>query len=185
MRSRCLSLVSLIIPVLGAALLAGCEPGTFYTDVKGETTIDGDPTPISTVLGTFPGIGSFTNMDFNANQDFQHQGVTVDQVSSVKVSALTLKITSPGTQGFDFLDEISFWAKVGSQESKVAEKTNITAMGLTAPNPVLSLDVTGAELQPFISAPTMSIIVKGRGRTPPQNTTLEAVARFKVDITLL
>src|SRR5215218_10120278 len=114
MLSRCRSFI-VLVPL--AIALAGCEPGTFYTEVKGETTIDGDPTPLSNVLGAFPSIGSFTNMDFNTNQEFVNQGVSKDQVSSVKVTSLTLRITNPSTQDFSFVDSLSFFAKVGDEEA--------------------------------------------------------------------
>ncbi len=166
-----------------AITLAGCEPGTFYTEVKGVTTVEGDPSPVSTLLGTFPAIGSFSNLDFNANQDFQNQGVSTDQVSSVKVSSLTLKILSPNTQDFSFLDEISFFAKVGDQEALIAQKLRIQSPPL--PNPVLELELTEVELQPFIAAPSMSIVVRGKGRVPPQDTTLEAEAQFRVGVRLV
>lgn len=167
-----------------AITLAGCEPGTFYTEVKGQTTVEGDASPLSNILGAFPAIGSFSNMDFNANADFQREGVRTDQVSSVRVSALSLKIVTPGSQDFSFLEEISFHARVGDQEAEIAHKTDIGALGLEAPNPVLELEVTEAELQPFIAAPSMSIVVRGAGRVPPQDTTLEATARFRVQVTL-
>jgi len=174
-----------IIVVPLAITLAGCEPGTFYTEVKGETTLEGDPSPISPLLGTFPAIGSFSNMDFNTNQDFRNQGIATDQVSSVKVTAFTVTITSPSTQDFTFLDELSFYAKVGDQEALIAEGVDISHTAPPAPNPVLELSVTEAELQPFVAASSMSIVARGQGRVPPQDTTLEAEARFKVQVRLV
>ncbi|HZA51568.1 MAG TPA: hypothetical protein VE549_12565, partial [Myxococcaceae bacterium] len=64
------------------------------------------------------------------------------------------------------------------------EKHNIGTLGLRAPHPVLNLDVTGAELQPFVTAPSMSIVVRGNGRQPPQDTKIQAEIGLKVEIRL-
>jgi len=168
-----------------AAALAGCEPATFYTDLEGQATVEGDPTPISDVLGALPAIGSFTNMDFDANQDFRNQGVTKEQVGSVRVASLTLRIVDPSGQDFGFLDQIGFYAKVGDSEAKVADKADVAALGLRAPNPTLALDVENVELQPFVTARAMSIVMRGSGRMPPQDTRIEVVVRLKVGVKLL
>ena len=168
-----------------AAALAGCEPATFYTDLEGQATVKGDPTPISDVLGALPAIGSFTSMDFDANRDFRNLGITKDQVGSVKVASFTLRIISPSNQDFSFLDQIGFYAKVGDSEAEVADKADVAALGLRAPNPTLSLDVENVELQPFVSARAMSIIMRGSGRMPPRDTRIEAVVRLKVGVKLL
>lgn len=164
---------------------AACQPNVFHTEVKGETVVEGDPSPFSNVLGAFPGVGSFTNLDFNQNQEFKNQGVTKDQVSSVQVDKVTLKIVSPNDQDFSFLEELEFFAKAGDQEVKVAGKGNIDGLGLLAPNPILELDVTGAELVDFVTAPSMSIIVRGNGRVPPQDVKLEATVGLRVEVKIL
>lgn len=180
MLSRCLILC--LAPL--ALVSAGCDPGTFYTDVKGQTTIEGNPSPVSNLLGAFDPIGSFTNLDFDANADFQREGATAAEVRSASVTAFTVKVISPSSQDFGFLDELSFFARVGESEVLIADARDIAARPLDAPNPTLELDVTRAELQPFVAAPAMSIVVRGRGRVPPQDTTLEATATFRIRVQL-
>lgn len=175
--------VRLAAGALLGLLAAGCEPGTFYADLQGETTVRGSPLP--DVLNAFSPIGPFTNVDFNANQDFQNAGVTKDQVGSVTVSFFSLKITSPSTQDFSFLDAISFYAKAGDTEALIAGATGIASMGLHAPNPELILDLEPVELQPFVTAPAMSIVVRGSGRIPPADTTLQANVKLKVGVKML
>ncbi len=169
--------------VLAPALLAltACGANVFPVEVSGETTIAGDPSPLGNLLGAF-NIGSFASIDFDQSQEFQNQGVTKDQVESVKTSFVRLKIISPETQDFSFLENLEFWAKVGDQEVLVAEKQGIDRLGLKAPNPVLELDVTDAELQPYVTAPAMSIVVRGKGRMPPQDTRLEATVGLDVTV---
>lgn len=170
------------IAALFLLVFTACQPNVFHTEVKGETVVEGDPSPLSNVLGAFPGIGSFTNLDFNQNQEFRNQGVTKDQVSSVMVDSVTLKIVSPADQDFSFLEELEFFAKAGDQEVKIAGKGNIDGLGLLAPNPTLELDVTGAELVDFVTAPSMNIIVRGNGRVPPKDVKLEAAVGLRVEV---
>jgi hypothetical protein len=167
---------------LAGILLAGCDLGTFYADLQGETTVAGSP--LADLLSVFPPIGSFTNVDFNESQDFQNAGITKDDVQSVTVSAFSLKIASPSTQDFSFLDEISFYAKAGDTEELIAGKTGVANLDLSAPNPELTLEVEPVELQPFVTAPTMSIVVRGNGRHPPSDTTLQANVRLRVGVKL-
>lgn len=154
----------------------------FPVEVKGESTIPGDTSPIPGLLSAFPGFGNFANLDFNQSQEFQNQGVTKDQVESVKPDHIRLQIVSPDSQDFSFLESLQFYAKAGDQEVLVAEKSGIDQLGLKAPNPVLEMDVTDAELQPYVTAESMSIIVRGKGRLPPQDTKLEATVGLKVTI---
>ena len=169
---------------VGASLLclAGCGANVFVTEVKGETTIQGDATGLAALLSVFPAIGSFTNIDFNQNQDFKNQGVSKDQVNSVKVDSIALKIQSPNDQTFEFLENLQFYARTGDQEVLIAEKTGINTLNLAAPNPVLMMDVKGAELQPFVTAPSMSITVRGKGTQPTRDTRLEATIKLRVEV---
>ena len=174
-----------VLSVCALLSLVACAPPGFVAEVKGETTVPGDPTGISTVLDAFPSIGSFSSLDFDQNQDFQNQGVTKEQVSSARLQALSLKILSPADQDFSFLDTLEFYAKTGDQEVLVASKRNISSLGLKAPNPVLVLDVTGEELQPFITAPSMSISVRGKGRKPSKEVRLQVDVKLDVQVRLL
>ena len=179
-----MSLRSSLALVLAVALpaLSGCEPNVFFMEVKGDATVPGSSLP--DLLTAFPAVGSFSNIDFNQSQEFQNQGITKDQVRSVRTEYVRLRIVSPDDQDFSFLQSIEFFARAGDTEVRVAEKHNIDTLGLSAPNPVLNLDVTGVELQPFVTAPSMSIIIRGNGRQPPQNTKIQAEVGLKVAIRL-
>ncbi|MBX5482996.1 MAG: hypothetical protein IRZ16_14315 [Myxococcaceae bacterium] len=170
---------------LVAVALSACNPNVFPVEVQGETTIPGDPSPIPGLLNAFPGIGSFANIDFNQTQEFQNQGVTKDQVRSVHVDHVQIRILSPETQDFSFLENLQFFASAADQELLVAEKFGIDKLGLKAPNPVLELDVKkDVDLAPFVTAEKMSIIVRGKGRMPPQETRLEATVGVNVEVTI-
>lgn len=176
-----------LAPLLKAWLflsLAACSAPTFTADVKGETTVPASPI-LGTVLNAFPAISSFAGLNFNENQDFKNQGVTKDEVSSVHVKSLKLKILSPDDADFGFLDSLEFFAKAGDQEVRIAHKERISELGLRAPTPVLDLDVENVELQPYVTAPSMSIIVRGKGRAPAKEVRLQATVSLDVKVSLL
>ena len=172
---------SAVMLAIGAATF-GCQANVFHTEVKGETTIQGSP--LGGILGAFPTAANFTNLDFDANQDFKNQGVHKNQVNSVKAESIKLKVVSPSDQDFRFLDQLQFFAKSGDTETLVGEKLGISDLDLSAPNPVLSLEMKDAELKDHVSAPSMSIIVRGKGRPPPQDTRIEAAVNLRVEIKL-
>jgi len=147
-------------------------------------TIPRNPNPLGGVLDVFPAVSSFTNIDFNQNEDFRNQGVSKDHVHSVQVDSVKLQITSPNNQGFDFLDTLQFFAKTGNQQVEVAHKSSIRQLGLAPPNPVLSMDVTHAELKPYVTAPSMSIVVSGHGDYPQSDTTLGITVGLQVEVGL-
>lgn len=173
----------LVATLAAGALAAGCGANVFPVEVEGETTVPGDPSPISQILTAFPNVGSFSNIDFDQTQEFQNQGVSKDQVNSVRMDHVRIEIVSPETQDFSFLEKLEFYARAGDQEVLVADKVGIDKLGLKAPHPVLDMDVKrDVELQPFVTAPSMSIIVRGRGRVPPQDTRLRANVGVNVEI---
>lgn len=174
-----------VLPVCALLSLVACAPPSFVAEVQGETTVPAAPSGIFTLLEAFPAIGGFSSLDFDQNQDFQNQGVTKEQVSSAKLQSLQLKVLSPADQDFSFLDTVEFYAKAGDREVRVASKHNISSLGLKAPNPVLNLDLDEVELQPFITAPSMSISVRGRGRMPQKEVRLQADVKLEVRARLL
>jgi hypothetical protein len=173
-----------LIPPWACLALIACAPSSFNAELKGETTVPAGPPGVVTVLIAFPAIGSFAGLDFNQNQDFKNQGITKDEVSSVRVHSVELLLLSPSDADFGFLDTLEFFAKAGDQEERFARKQDISRLGLSAPNPLLKLEVEDAELQPFIAAPSMSVIVRGKGRMPEQEVRLKATVVLDVKVNL-
>jgi hypothetical protein len=173
-----------LLPAWLLLSLVACSAPTFTAEVKGETTVAGSPI-LGGVLNAFPAISSFASLDFNENQDFKNQGVTKDEVDSVHVRTLTLKVVGPDDADFGFLDGLEFFARAGDREVRIAHRENISRLGLRAPNPVLTLEVEDVDLQPFITAPSMSIVVRGKGRVPEKEVRLQATVALKVKLGLL
>jgi hypothetical protein len=175
---------TLFTPLLLAAGLAGatgCTPNAFELTLDGETTIHGDQATAGSVLTRIPAIGSFASIDLGASEAFKQNQATLDAVQSIKVISLDIQILNPDDQGFEFLDELHFFAGAGSQEMLVAGKSGIAQLGLESPNPELELEVNElAELRDFLGAPSISLTARGSGRVPPQDTTLRASATLEI-----
>ena len=163
-------------------LLTACGPITFTTSMKGEAVIEGST--LGQFFNVFPQLGGFANIDFDTNQDFKNNNADRDHVKSMKVTALTLRIVSPSTQDFGFLETLEFAVKSGDLEQKMASKTGIDGLPLQAPNPTLELDLINADIGAFVRASSMTIVTRGTGRQPAQDTRLEATVKFLVGVGL-
>lgn len=164
---------------LALLFVCGCQLNSFDSSLVGETTIPGTSSVAPQPLSAIPPFASFSRIDFAQNPDFQTNDVSPAEINSAKVASLDLKIVSPNDSDFGFLDDVEFYARSGDTSTLIAEKHGIAALGLRAPNPTLSLDVTGADLTPYIHDGPFSIEVKTNGRTPEHDTHLRATVNFE------
>ncbi len=170
-------------PLIVASLfLTACGPLTFSTEMTGNATIAGSP--LGQFFSAFPQAASFASIDFNQNQDFKNNNTSRDKVKTTKVTALSLKITSPNSQDFGFLDSLEVSVKAGDKTQKIATKTDIASLGLAAPNPTLNLDLIDADLAEYVRSSAFSIITSGSGRQPAQDTQIEINVKFLVGVGL-
>lgn len=171
-----------LLTFVALASLCSCAPLEFGAEVKGEATIAGSV--LGQVLGAFPMVGGFANIDFNQNQDFKNNNADRERIKTMRLTGLTLKITSPSDQDFRFLDSLEFAVKVGDQEQKVAGKTGIDSLPLSAPNPTLGLDLVDVDVASFARSSSMTLISRGSGRQPAKDTTIEVIVRVVVGVGL-
>ena len=171
--------------LLAVALLQlGCGTSVYFeSESKGETTVKGSL--FSSVLGAFPGVAAFANMNVSDSQEFKNQGVGKEDVKSVKLKRLTLKVTAPTDADFSWLSSIKFYAESNGRKELIAQKNGIDGLGLKAPNPQFDLELLDTELKPFVVAPSMSVTTEATGRLPPKDTTLEATVRLGIDAVLI
>lgn len=172
MRSILLSVAPILFLGCGGSLV------TFDTQMKGTATVQGSA--LGQLLGNFPQANGFTSIDFSNNQDFKNNNTSRDKVKSVRVTSLSLQITSPNNQDFRFLDSIEFSVKADGKEQKVATKTGIASLGLAAPNPTLNLDLIDADLAEYVRSSAFSVVTSGTGRQPAQDTQIEIAIKFTV-----
>lgn len=172
---------TLLLPAVAVFGLSACQNLiTFSTEQKGEAVIQGNP--LGAVLGAFPQVGGFSNIDFSQNQDFKNNNAQRDLVETTRVTALTLRILSPVDQDFSFLDSLEVAVKAADQEQKIAFKTGIAQLELPPPTPTLALDLVDVDLASYVRASSMTIIVRGTGRQPPRDTRLEASVKLLVGV---
>src|SRR5688500_5224850 len=90
---RRMALAALTMSVgLGAGVLGCSQLLTFPVDVTGEATVPGDP--LAGFLGSvaFP---ELTTFDISESTEFENQGVAKEDVDSVILTGLSLKVLSP------------------------------------------------------------------------------------------
>lgn len=134
-------------------------------------------TLVDTLLAPALEFAGFDSIDFS--QDFGNQGVTKDQVDSVKLRSLTLTIDSPADGNFDFIESISFTASASGEDTIEIAKLDVVPKGVKT----LTLQIDAdAELKPYVVAPSMRIGGKVTGKRPSEATTVSAAAVFDVDI---
>jgi hypothetical protein len=180
--SRPLRLAPLLLALATAATAvatAGCGPLVLTPEVTSATTVPGNPNPLAPLLDVMPGLDAFTGLSFDLEQELRNEGVRREQVDSVKVTGVTLRVLTPEGQTLDFLDALSIFARVGDREVLVASRDPISGVGRE-----LALTATGAELKDFITAPSMQLVVRGKGKQPPQDTRLEARVQLRVGVKL-
>lgn len=160
------------------ALASACSPLTVGTEVKGEAVVLGNP--MQGALNIFPTIGGMNDLDFNNSREFMQASITRANVSAASVESVSVKILSPSDQDFRFLETLQFVARAGDKEEIFAERSGVKDLGLEAPSPTLAMDVKLVDLAPFVSAPIMSIVMRGKGTQPPNDTRLEVKVKLRV-----
>ncbi len=167
------------LPVLALAALAlgatACSP-SFDVHVSSKTTVQGSA--LGQLSQFFPpgAFAGFAGMDLSQTSDFKNAGISKDQVSSVKLKSLTLKIVSPSGATFDWLNSIKFNVTTDGQPTKeVAKDTSVSHSASS-----LSLAVDDVELAPYVTAPRMSLTTDANAVQPSEDTQIEADAVFTV-----
>ncbi len=121
----------------------------------------------------------FDGFDLSQSQQFENQGYSKDQVDSVHMLELNLRIVEPANANFDFLDSIRFYAEAEGLPRVLVAELAVVPDGVTQ----LALDIEASvELQPYVIAPSMTLTTEATGVRPAEETTVEAEAIFDVDV---
>jgi hypothetical protein len=158
------------------SLLTCSDVDNFTVEVSSQTMV-----PSATVLEQLLGeidFAGFDNIMFDDTQEFQNEGVSKDQVDSVRLVSLRLTISDPPDDQFDFLDSIRFFVEAeGLPRVQIAELDPVPD-GLGE----IEIDVdSSVELQPYVVAPSMTLTTEVEGQRPANETTVDADAEFSVD----
>ena len=136
--------------------------------------------PKGTLLGSLLGSLAFTGFDsVDFSEQFQNQGVTKGEVSSVHLKSFTLTIDAPAGGNFDFIQSVAFFAEAdGVDKVQIASMDSIPK-GKTELDLIVNAD---AELEPFVVAPSMTISSQVKGTQPDEDTTVSAAAVLDVEV---
>lgn len=174
MTSRFVDFCRKLLPAVALVTAITCDNlDNIDVDAGGKVTVPAG-TIVDKLLSGALHFAGFDKIDFS--QDFANQGVTKDQVDSVRLTSLTLSIESGSN--FDFLQSISFSVEADGEPATEIARIDAVPKGVKT----IELDVSDAELKPFVVAPSMRITGKAEGSRPDEETTIAASAVFDVDV---
>lgn len=160
--------------------LATCDSlDNFDVEQKSRASIPGQ-TPLEMLLGSVSFTG-FDNFDITQNAELKNQGVTKNQIDSVRLSRVTLTVVDPASgQDFMFISSLSFFVEApGLPRVRIA-----TGGPFPAGANMVELNVDDVELAPYATAASMNITTESSGQKPQQDTTVEATIGLDVDANL-
>jgi hypothetical protein len=149
-----------------------CRPA-FDVKVTAQTSVAASPLP----LGVLPlNFADFASLDLSNTQDFKNQGISKDEIQSVKLKSAILTVTAPAGGTFDFVNSLEFDVSAqGQSQQRLAQLSPVPRSSTT-----VTLTVDGVELAPYVSAPSMAVTTNASGSPPSQDTTVQADLVFKV-----
>jgi hypothetical protein len=163
---------------LSAPLIACQSNAAFSTQLQAQAIVPGS----AQGMLELPTLTGLTNIDFNRNSDFRAQGITKENVVSAVADSIQLQILSPDTQDFRFLDSLQVLATASAlPDALLARKSSIGQLNLPPPRPTLTLDATGMQLKGYVTAPSMSIVVRGSGSAPPSDTQISVKIGMEIE----
>lgn len=113
----------------------------------------------------------------NSSQTFANNDTRADLVKDVKLDRLTLSITDPQSQNFDFLQNIEIRITTNGNDEIVLASLSSIPQGQRT----ITLTPTGAKLDAYLKASQYTLKTRATvGRNVPQDVTVRADTRFKV-----
>lgn len=164
---------------IGAALAAGpgmmgcSEVLQFPVETSAQTSIEGDP--LGGLLGTigFPDLATF---DISETDEFENQGVNKEDIESVTLTSLSLKVVSPEGQDLSFFESIEFYVESGGLEKVRIAHLESFPEGVSE----VQFLIDDVELRDYVAAESMAVTTDVTASAPAQDTTLEAHIAFEV-----
>jgi hypothetical protein len=137
---------------------------------------------------TIPGTSFFTGATINipvvtvtstSQSTYKNNGTSADFVQNVTLDRLTLTVTNPNTQNFDFLKSISIYIATDAAGSNKVLLASLSAVptGQTS----ISLTPTSAKLDQYLKGDSYTLTTTAElAQTLRQNTDVRADSRFNV-----
>lgn len=171
-------LYGLSLFVLGSLVGCGAIKVSFDVNVEGKTTIT-KGTLLEQLAGNF-GFDGFASFDISQSSEFKNKNTEKDRIETAKVKSITMKITGPETQKFDFLEEITFFIEAPGQTKKRIG-TKKVPKGLKT----FTLDLDSLDLTPYLKADSVKITTDAKGKRPENDTTIQALIVLSIKAVVL
>lgn len=158
----------------GAVVLCTCGTVDRFDVTAGASADIPKATLLDEALGALP-LSGFDKLDFS--DQIRNQGVTEDQIDSVKIKSFVIHTKEGSNLTLDFIKSAKFYAEADGQPKVLIASSNDFA-GQTS----VDLDVEeDVELRPYVAAPSLTISAEVEGKKPPQDTTITADVTLDVD----
>ena len=152
---------------------------SFQVSDSSSFTVPGTPFVPPGVALSIPGISVPTT----AQSTYKNNNTSADYVQDVTLDRLTLTVTNPSTQNFDFLKSISIYIAtdaMGSNKVLLASLPTVPT-GQTS----ISLNPAGNKLDMYLKGNSYTLTTTAElAQTLRQNTEVRADSRFNVRATL-
>lgn len=151
---------------------------SFEVNDSSSFTIPGTNILLGSTL-TLPG---FT-VSSTSQSTYSNNNTSADYVQDVTLDRLTLTVTNPSTQNFDFLKSISLYIATDAAGANKVLLASLPAVptGQTS----LSLNPAGNKLDRYLKSPSYTLFTTAElAQTLRQNTDVRADSRFKVHANL-
>ena len=172
---RCTALLGAMAVVWTGGCASGSSLDDFDITRSAETVIKGSL--LSQVLSSL-GFAGLSDMQLSNSAEMKNQGVKPNQIDSVRLKLMRLRVKSPAGQDLTFFKSIQFFAESQGLEKKLVAKGGPFAAGATQ----VDLQLVDADLKAYVTAPSMSLTTAVDGHPPPQDTTIEATVTLRVDV---
>jgi hypothetical protein len=152
---------------------------TFQVSDSSSFTVPGTPFVPPGVSLSIPGVSVPTS----AQSTYKNNNTSADYVQDVTLDKLTLTVTNPSTQNFDFLKSISIYIATdaaGSNKILLASLPSVPT-GQTS----ITLNPAGGKLDQYLKGSSYTLTTTAElAQTLRQNTDVRADSRFNVRATL-
>ncbi|NVK28090.1 MAG: hypothetical protein HWE14_08600 [Flavobacteriia bacterium] len=170
------------LPILIAALsFTACEKARELTQFTIETNTE---ITIPAATGINLPIDIITpDVETNSSSTFENNNTRADLIEEVRLDECQLSIVAPASADFDFLNSIEIYIKAENEpEVLIAERQDIPESGLRE----FMLDVTGADLTPYIKKSKYDLRVKVvTDQVPGSDIDINIESIFFVDAKIL
>ena len=112
-----------------------------------------------------------------SDEKFKNENTSADLVKDVKLDRLTLTITDPNAENFDFLQSISIYISTNSNDRILLASLENVPTGVST----LQLTPTTQKLDVYVKASSYTLSTEARIRKPiSRDITIRTDSRFKV-----